>query len=63
MAAQWVMHHPVGERTRTILERYHIGYIVLFKSYPGVPWRNFESRPDLYEKAFENDAVIILRPT
>jgi hypothetical protein len=62
-AAQWVMHHPLGERTGAILERYHIRYIVLFKRYPGVPWRTFESRPGLYEKAFENGAVIILRPT
>jgi hypothetical protein len=62
-AAQWVMHHPFGERTGAILERYHIRYIVLFKRYPGVPWRAFESRSGLYEKAFENDAMIILRPT
>jgi hypothetical protein len=63
VASQWVMHHPLGERTGAILERYHIGYLVLYKRYPGVPWRAFESRPGLYEKAFENDAVIILRPT
>ncbi len=63
MAAQWVMHRPLGERTKAILEKYHISYVVLFKRYPGVPWQTFESRPDLYEKAFENDAVIIFRPT
>ena len=61
-AAQWVMHHPLGERTRAILERYHIGYVVLFKRYPGVPWRTFESRSNLYAKAFENGAMVIFAP-
>ena len=57
------MHHPLGGRTGSILERYRIRYIVFFKMYTGVPWRTFEVRPGLYEKAFENDAVVILRPT
>jgi hypothetical protein len=61
-AAQWVMHHPLGERTGAILKRYHIGYVVLFKRYPGVPWRTFERRPGLYAKAFENGAVVIFAP-
>jgi hypothetical protein len=62
VAAQWVMHHPLGERTDAILRRYHIRYIVLSKRYPGVPWRTFENRPNHYEKAFENGAVVIFAP-
>jgi hypothetical protein len=62
LATQWVMHHPFGERTRTVLERYDIGYVVLYKRYPGVPWRTFESRPGAYAKTFENGAVVIFAP-
>jgi hypothetical protein len=60
--ARWVQYHPAGERTRSIIEKYHIGYIVLFKRYPEVPWRAFESRPDLYGKAFENGAIVVFTP-
>ena len=62
VAAQWVMHHPFGGRTRAILERYHIEYVVFFKGYPGVPWRSFESGSGAYEKVFENGAVVIFSP-
>jgi hypothetical protein len=62
LATQWVMHHPLGERTRAILERYHIEYVVLYKRYPGVRWRTFESRPGAYAKTFENGAVVIFAP-
>jgi hypothetical protein len=62
LAARWVTHHPAGERTASILESYDIRYVTLFKEYPGVRWRAFESRPDLYTKAFENDSVVIFAP-
>ena len=62
LAAGWVLHHPAGERTGSILDTYDIRYITLFKRSPGVHWRAFEDRPDLYRKVFENDAVVIFAP-
>jgi hypothetical protein len=62
MAANWVTGHPAGERTASLLERYDVRYVVLFKNYPGVPWRAFEEEPDAYENEFENGAMIILSP-
>jgi hypothetical protein len=62
LAANWVTGHPVGERTASLLERYDIRYVVLFKKYPGVPWRAFEKAPDAYENEFENGTMIILSP-
>jgi hypothetical protein len=62
LAANWVTGHPVGERTASLLERYDIRYVVLFKKYPGVPWRAFETAPDAYENEFENGTMIILSP-
>jgi hypothetical protein len=62
LAANWVTGHPVGERTASLLDRYEVRYVVLFKRYPGVPWRAFEKAPDAYENEFENGAMIILSP-
>jgi hypothetical protein len=62
LAANWVTGHPVGERTASLLDRYDVRYVVLFKRYPGVPWRAFEKAPDAYENVFENGAMIILSP-
>jgi len=62
LAARWVTHHPAGERTTTILKTYDIRYVTLFKEYPGVRWRAFESYPRFYTKVFENDSVVILAP-
>jgi hypothetical protein len=62
LAANWVTGHPVGERTASLLDRYDVRYVVLFKRYPGVPWRAFEKAPDAYENEFENGAMIILSP-
>ena len=62
LAARWVTHHPAGERTTSILETYDIRYVTLFKAYPGVSWRAFESHPRLYTKVFENDSVVIFAP-
>jgi hypothetical protein len=54
--------HPVGGRTEFLLDRYDVGFVVLFKRYPGVPWRAFEGAPDDYEKVFESAAVVIFAP-
>jgi hypothetical protein len=62
LAANWMMQHPVGERTETLLDRYDVRYVVLFKRYTGVPWRAFDRTPDAYEKVFENGAVAIFAP-
>ncbi len=62
LAAQWMTRHPVGGRTEFLLDRYDVGFVVLFKRYPGVPWRAFEGAPDAYEKVFESAAVVIFAP-
>jgi hypothetical protein len=62
LAAGWVLHHPAGERTGSILDTYNIRYVTLFKRSPGIHWRAFEERPDLYRKVFENDSVVIFAP-
>ena len=62
LAANWMMRHPLGDRTESLLDRYDIRYVVLFKRYPGVPWRAFDRAPGAYEKAFENDAVVVFAP-
>jgi hypothetical protein len=62
LAASWMMRHPVGERTETLLDRYDVGYVVLFKRYPDVPWRSFDRAQDAYEKVFENGAVVVFAP-
>jgi hypothetical protein len=61
--AQWVLHHPENRnRTRQVLKEYDIRYIVLSKDYPGIRWRLFRNRPDLYQTVFDNKDVIILAP-
>ena len=62
LATSWVLRHPVDERTRRLLLKYDVGYVVLYKRYPGVPWRTFEGATGEYRNAFENGAVIILSP-
>jgi hypothetical protein len=58
----WTMDHPVGERTESILRRYDVRYVVLYKHMPDrtiIPWwRFFEARPDV----FENSDVLIVKP-
>jgi hypothetical protein len=63
LAARWVTHHPVGERTGSILDTYDIRDVTLFKRSPSVPWRSFEDRPGLYRKVFENESVVIFAPS
>ena len=63
----WVLQHPDGERTKNLLEKYDIQYIVLYKNMPDRPtvdfyWQIFEGRPDLYRITFENEDVLILEP-
>jgi hypothetical protein len=62
LAARWVMLHPVGERTASILATYDIRYVILFKRYPGVHPQAFEDRPGRYRKVFENSSVVIFAP-
>jgi hypothetical protein len=62
----WVMYHPAGEKTRDLLEKHDVRYVVLYKKMPDRPvtpfWTIFKPRRDLYENVFENDAVLIMRP-
>ncbi|MGB3633153.1 MAG: hypothetical protein WA982_03860 [Rubrobacteraceae bacterium] len=62
-----VLQHPDAERTRQLLEKYDIRYIVLYKDMPDRPttdfyWPLFAERPDLYRAAFENSDVLIVEP-
>lgn len=60
--AQQALHHPADRQTKHFIVEHDIRYVVLYKHYPGISWRSFESRPDLYRTAFENSEVIILAP-
>ena len=60
--AQWVLHHPTGNRTEQIVKKYDVRRIVLYKDYPGVRWRAFRSHPALYQMSFENEDVVIFTP-
>jgi hypothetical protein len=57
--AQWALHHPGGERTRRILEDNDVRYVVLYKRYPGIEWRSFRARTDLYRLVYENNVAVI----
>ena len=60
--AQWALHHPDDGRTRRIIRENDVRYIVFHKLYPGMPWRAFERREDLYRTAYENASVIVFAP-
>lgn len=60
--AGWLLRHPSGERTRNIIERYDIRYVVLSKEYPGTDPRAFALEENLYRKVFENETVVIFAP-
>lgn len=60
--AGWLLRHPSGERTRKIIDRYDIRYVVLSKEYPGTDPRSFALEENLYRKVFENDTVVIFAP-
>ena len=60
----WVVKHPEGEKTRRLLQKHDVRYVVLYKNMPDRPtadyWRLFAARPELYRTAFENRAVLIV---
>lgn len=60
--ALWVLENPDGRRTRGIIEKYDVRYVMIDKRNPTVDWRTFGARPDLYRVAFENDAAIVFEP-
>jgi hypothetical protein len=60
--AQWALHHPGDERTARILADNDIRYVVLYKRYPGIEWRSFRARMDLYRLAYENNDAVIFAP-
>jgi len=60
--AQWVLHHPTGQRTERIVREYDVRRIVLYKEYPGVRWRAFEGHADQYRMSFDNRDVAIFTP-
>jgi hypothetical protein len=63
---------PSGERTARILDEYDVRYFVFYKRFDpdttwggAVPvewWRGYEESPELYEKVFENEHVVIFEP-
>ncbi|MGI8540508.1 MAG: hypothetical protein ACR2N0_12160 [Rubrobacteraceae bacterium] len=57
-----VIRNPDSERAREIVEGYDIRYIVLYKRNPGWEWRGVRY-PDLYQKTFENNSVVIFDPS
>lgn len=59
----WVLTRPEGETTAEIIERNDVRYLVFDKQYPGIDWRPFAVREELYETVFENEAVIIFETT
>ena len=61
--ALWVLHHPEGERTRGILEKNDVRYVVFHKRYPTIDWRPFAHQKDLYRVAFENESVVVFEPS
>ncbi len=60
--ALWMLENPAGEKTRRLIERYDIRYVVKSKIYPVTDWPAFKEREDLYRTVFENNAVVIFEP-
>lgn len=62
--ALFMLQHPDEERTRRLMERYDVRYVVLYKAVPpksDVDFRSFK-KSDSYREVFENDRVVILEP-
>jgi hypothetical protein len=68
----WIVEHPEGERTRQLIEKHDVRYVVFYKRFapgttwdrtPVVDWRGHEAADDHFQVAFENGHVIIFRPT
>ncbi len=67
---RWVYDHAKGGRTRQVLEKYDVRYLVLVKRFPKyypsredarVRYGRFVSQPTLYEVVFENEQVIVFK--
>ena len=67
-AAQWVLRHASGAKTRTILQQYDVRHVVFYKRFgPRSLWDNnvryrpapFRREQALYDVAFENPGVVI----
>jgi hypothetical protein len=58
------LNHPEGDKTRDLLQKYDVRYVILYKNMPERPtadyWRLFAAQPDLYRTAFENRDVLIV---
>lgn len=62
-----VMEDPASERSQRLLDEHEVDYVVLYKEMPNRNvidyWRSFEDSEGLYETVFENEAVLIVRPS
>ncbi|HET7478012.1 MAG TPA: hypothetical protein VFJ72_00710 [Rubrobacteraceae bacterium] len=67
----YVIKHPDDERTRQLLEKHDVRYVVFYKRFgegttwdrtPVQDWRGHVAQKDLYRVAFENEGVIVLEP-
>lgn len=68
----WVMYHPTDQLTQRILSVRDVRYVVLYKRFPEnttwqvkpeIDWRPFANSPELYKPVFQNDYVLIVKPT
>ncbi|MGI8649292.1 MAG: hypothetical protein ACR2KW_02770 [Rubrobacter sp.] len=61
-----VMEEPGSPEAASILEKYDVRYVVIFKSLPDrevrVYWSLFDAYPELYDTVFENPDVVIFAP-
>lgn len=60
--ALWVLKHPTGERTESIMEQNDVRYVIFHKRYPGIGYLPYAEREDLYRVAYENPSVIVFEP-
>jgi hypothetical protein len=60
--ALFLLDNPTGETVEEMQRSYDLRYYVFYKYSPYYPWQPFAEEDDLYEKVFENEAVVILRP-
>ena len=59
---QWALHHPGDGRTARILAENDVRYVVLYKRFPGIEWRSFRARVELYRLVYENNEAVIFAP-
>jgi hypothetical protein len=62
LEALWVLKHPTGKKTESIMEEYDVRYVVFHKRYPGVSYLPYTERKDLYTVAYQNPSVIVFEP-